>query len=68
MIIDLDRTQERKSQLELETALQKGRLESTRTILESLIMEGNMTDERIAKICKVSVSFVQKVKQELALA
>jgi len=25
----------------------------------------NMTDERIAKICKVPVCFVQKVKQEM---
>lgn len=37
MIYDSDRTQERKRQLELETALQKGKLEGTRTILESLI-------------------------------
>lgn len=37
MIYDSDRTQERKRQLELETALQKGKLEGTRTILKSLM-------------------------------
>ena len=84
MLIDEDRTWERKRQLEMETAIEDAVKENTkkvrkevkqevmekttRSFIESLIRDGSMAEAKIARITKVSVDFVQRLKEGLTLA
>ena len=84
MLIDEDRTWERKRQLEMETAIEDAVKENTKKVsqrvgkevsfkntcnfIKALLFKGKMNDEDIADVSNVSVDFVKKIKEGLTLA